>query len=72
MRKSFGAKPMLFPQAVLIVGADGQDGTLDYRKLRTITFDPARESYIALWENVSLAFQIGNTLKKILKFDNKS
>ena len=39
------------------------DEIIDYKKLRPITFDPARENYVALGETVASAFKIGGNIK---------
>ena len=69
----FGAKPLLFPMPVLIIGTYDKDGVpnamnaawgmIDPKKLKPITYDPANNTYIALGEVVGKAFADGLQLK---------
>ena len=61
--KSFGAKPWLLPQPVLIIGTYNEDGKPSVEKMKLITFDPVHNGYIALGDKVGNAFSDGKNLK---------
>ena len=41
----------------------GENGKVDVRKVRPITFDPFNNTYVALGETVGDAFSAGKSLK---------
>lgn len=41
----------------------GEDGLIDAKKLKPISYDPVHHDYLALGESVGKAFQIGNQVK---------
>lgn len=53
---------------IINVSADesilGEDGKIDVRKLRPISYDPIRKDYLVICEKVGDAFKAGLTLKK--------
>ena len=61
--KSFGARPWLLPQPVLIIGTYNKDRKPSVEKMKLITFAPVHNGYIALGEKVGNAFSDGKNLK---------
>ncbi len=63
MRKNFGAKPLSYPQPVLIVAAYDENGNVDPAKAAPITFDPFNNTCLRLGEKVGNAFSDGKRIK---------
>lgn len=63
MRKNFGAKSILYPQAVFIIASYDENGNIAVDKLRPIVFDGANAAYHVIGEKVGNAFRDGAALK---------
>ena len=63
MRKNFGAKAILYPMPVLIIGTYDEDGKIDLNKFSPITYDPVNHTYRKLGDVVGKAFSDGLKLK---------
>ena len=65
-RVNFGAKPLMYPQPVLIIGTYDEsvvtDGAVDITKVKPISFDPFGNAYFGVGAKVGNAFKDGMTL----------
>ena len=64
MRKNFGAKAILYPMPVLIIGTYDENGKIDLNKFSPITYDPVHHTYRRIGDVVGKAFSDGNRLRK--------
>lgn len=63
MRKNFGAKAILYPMPVLIIGTYDENGKIDLNKFSPITYDPVHHTYRKIGDIIGKAFNDGAKLK---------
>lgn len=63
MRKNLGVNPWFYPLPVLIIGTYDENGTVDMKKFKPISFEPVHNTYHVLGDVVGNAFSDGMKLK---------
>lgn len=59
MRKNLGAKAILYPIPVLIIGTYDENGKIDLNKFSPITYEPVHNTYHKIGDVVGKAFSDG-------------